>query len=54
MFWKRKKAESKQEPQKAPRLTKAQLEELEMEFFSENMEYLQKLVHQTIVGKEFD
>lgn len=25
-----------------------------MEFFSENMEYLQKLEHQTIVGKEFD
>lgn len=52
MFWNIKKGKPKRKPQKAPRLTKAQLEELEMDFFSNNMEYLQKLEHQIVMKKE--
>lgn len=52
MFWNIKKGKPKRKPQKAPRLTKAQLEELEMDFFSDNMEYLQKLEHQIVMKKE--
>ena len=45
MFWKKKKVEPQKEEPKPPKLTKKQLEELETQFFCQNMEYLQRLSH---------
>lgn len=45
MFWKKKKVETKAKPPKQPKLNKKQLEELETQFFIQNVEYLQGLSH---------
>ena len=45
MFWKKKKVEPQKEEPKPPKLTKKQLEEVETQFFCQNMEYLQRLSH---------